>query len=389
MRLLCVIAFGFFFSFGNALSAEKTLKTDDGERYSGKVLMVDRGVVFLRSKDGKINWIAVDSLDKASLAAVDGWAKSQGGDLTYASWMKTPDSGFSKMWPSIIYGQSSVHLVTRRDLSKDGIFVHESQHFRFVTDADLEMDVLKAFAARCESTREFCKALPFNLAVNYYEGGYKCDIHIYKRHSNYISAGGVGGSTVSYNGQYNRTLLYLKFDAKDDAEAFTRSISLSIWSVVQQMLGPNDYGSWFEEGLGLYVATTPYANGQYRISRDKKQLVEMVKTIYLAEPSKEIIPENEVVLPKLRQLVGSEFGNRSPRYQAAALLMVDYFCRVDSQGRAEGVRKYVKAIQKGERVREAAGLLLGGRPYDVVEKEMVKYYALQGLEVSFSSSVQN
>ncbi|GAA5496621.1 hypothetical protein Rhal01_02806 [Rubritalea halochordaticola] len=391
MKILCVLACALVCGHLSAYSAPKTLKTKGGDRYTGKVLIVQSKVLLIRTEDGKHITLVVDQLEAASRNAVSGWAKSVGGDLNYASWMKASKSSFSKMWPSTVYGKSSIPLAKKYVANKAKSFVHESQYFRFVSDSDLEPKLLKDLAVQCEATREYCKMLPFNLAVNHYEPGYKCEIHLFISFSGFLSAGAIDGYTMIYDPKYNRCLAYIGSSDHLEKESQPDVAPMIIDGVVRQMLGPFDYGGWFENGLSLYVASTPYSNGQFRALTDKKKFGELVQAHALREISNEVITEAEIIpgdeieFPPLRELVeyGADF--KGMKNQAAALLLIHYFCRIDQGGRADGVKKYVKSIQKGESRQDAVLLLLNGREFNEVEEEIETYYSRHGLKLRFGS----
>ena len=67
-------------------------------------------------------------------------------------------------------------------------------------------------------------------------------------------------------------------------------------------------------------------------------------------------------------------------------LMAYYFYHMDGKGDARRIKNYMKAIQSGTSEKEAQKLLLDGRSYEELAKEIEQKWRKAGVKIRFRSS---
>lgn len=77
--------------------------------------------------------------------------------------------------------------------------------------------------------------------------------------------------------------------------------------------------------------------------------------------------------------------NANLNYGLAAL-MAYYFYHMDGKGDARRIKNYMKAIQSGTSEKEAQKLLLDGRSYEELAKEIEQKWRKAGVKIRFRSS---
>lgn len=306
--------------------------------------------------------------------------------------IKTPDSAFRKPWPRTVYGPQTIGLKTRYDLSKNGNYVFESAHYRYVSNAKIEPKVVQHFAVLFESTYKYVMALPLNATAQYLSDEGKLAIYLFGDFDSYHRSGGPSGSAGVYMPSTNSVLVPLpvlgvqwtgkKWVIRKGAGNHVLSHELA-----HQLTAGVNYASWYLEGSAEYVASTRYTHGAYHPGNGKQRVFDYIR-------SKDGLKDGSGrrLGSRLEMMELERFMNLPYRVFAASdanknygigLLLSYYFYHKDGRGDGARMKQYIKAIQQGESEVRAQKLLLGSRSYKQLQDEFKKFCAQGGLTLVF------
>jgi len=343
--------------------------------------------------NGQSAKIKLSDFSKPSQDAVSNWAREQGGSLDFASWIKSPDSAFSKPWPRTVYGPNSPSVQFIQKDSKPGRYIFESDHYRFISDEKLSTQVVQRFATLFETTYLYNMALPLNVPGRYHGKGHKYPIYLFGRYENYVRSGGPAGSAGAYLPR-NKVILVplaaLGVYKKGSKWGYFKGGENRVLAheITHQLMDGELQSAWYIEGSAEYIAASPYTHAAYHVYGSKGHIFDCVasKKASKALKSRQLGPR--VIMPKLQNFMNLPYAQFTSRDQAnqnygMALLLTYYFYHEDGAKNAHNMKNYIKALQRGKNEMDAQKALLNGRSYETVEKAFGKFCAYNGLAVEF------
>ena len=157
----------------------------------------------------------------------------------------------------------------------------------------------------------------------------------------------------------------------------------------QLMSSQAKQASWFCEGSAEYMGMTPYAGGRFNFGANRSHIVSRV-TEYGKKNTGGRALGDDFEAPGLEAYMNMPYSqftgeNANLNYGLAAL-MAYYFYHMDGKGDARRIKNYMKAIQSGPSEKEAQKLLLDGRSYEELAKEIEQKWRKAGVKIRFRSS---
>ena len=303
-------------------------------------------------------------------------------------------AGFESTWPEMVRFNEDPEIVTIEEDAAKKSFVYESANYRYLCDVRLSQSVVKGFAVMFEATRLYCRSLPLSM-----NGGDKTDgklqILLYEKHEDYTKAGGPAESAGVFISQKRAVLVPLtSLGVRPVGEGYMLDRDKSSKTLPHELthqLTPISYfqsGGWFTEGLAEYVGNTPYRSGSYSIRNNQRALVEYV-TAYGSKQMGGRALGKKIDLMDLKSFMlqdYSSFTEDPQRSYGCGLLITIYFFHMDGNGDGARIKSFLKALAAGKRGEDAFDVLLDGRNFEQVEKEITKAWSKNGVDLTFSKS---
>lgn len=365
----------------------------NGQQLDASVRMVREKRVTLRLEDGRELKLGVDSLAADSRRRVEQWARGQGGDLEFASWIQSPDSAFSRPWPKSVYGPNNPEIRVVADKARPRRYIYESEHYRFVSDAMLDRYTVRKFATLFETTYAYNMALPLNVPARYHAAGRRYLVYLFSDEKTYRRYGGIEGAAGVYDSRRDAVLvpfrsLGLSQMGKKWKWIKGRENPVIGHELTHQLMVGIRPAPWFTEGCAEYVAQTRYTHGKYHVHGSQRRLFDSVisKKASKKHFSRQLGPRERV--PSLQAFMEMPYGKFTAAEDAnlhygVALMLTFYFYHVDGSGKGHNIKRYIKALQRGQTEAEARRALLNGREYRSVQTGFASFCASQGLRLEF------
>ncbi|SHI74652.1 hypothetical protein SAMN02745181_0789 [Rubritalea squalenifaciens DSM 18772] len=392
MRLLILQSVLCCCLLASAAEATVQLELKSGQRYDCAFRQVRDSQLIFKTNGGASYTVSLDALTDRSKKQVSSWVRAQGGTLKYASWIKSPDSAFSKSWPKTVYGPANPPLKVRHDLSKNGKYVFETENYQFICDAKLDSKVVQRFSVLFETTHRYNMALPINVAARYEVKGHKFPIYLFESMQLYVRAGGhprAAGVFIPSKGICLIPLQSLGVRKQGTRWIYEKGKDNSTISheLTHQLMAGTSFAPWFLEGSAEYVSSTPYNHAVFHVYNSKPKVIDLVTDDKLKPGEYGRMLGRRFSMPKLSRFMTMPYGqfagpNANLNY-GAALLLTYYFYHEDGNGDAARIKSYIKTLQRGGSEQEALKALLNGRSFEELEKSFAKYYAQSGVTIDF------
>ena len=371
-----------------ASAAEIRMWEDDkGRKVEAALIDVKELAVVLRLKNGKEMDFPIAKLSAADVAYVD----KQRGALKEAA--AKPKMNFDADWPERVSFSEDPEVNVIKEDKDARRFIYESSNYRYVCDVRLASSVVRGFARMFEATHLYCMTLPIGMTGGRQIDG-KYQILLFESEADYIKEGGPPGSAGVFMGDKGiimvpLTSLGVRLVGKTyilDRDRTNKTLPHEI----THQLTPNPYfepGSrgWFTEGLAEYVAVTPYTMGTYAVQANLNAIKEYV-TAYGKGGTGGRNLGKEIRVYSLKPFFLQDYrtfvANANQTYGISALL-VYYFFHFDGDGDAKRVKAFLVALHEGKTEEEAIAVLLDGRSYEDLEKEISEKWKRKGITLTF------
>lgn len=302
---------------------------------------------------------------------------------------------FDALWPDRVTfnGDPEVKVITESADEKQ--FIYESANYRYVCDARLSITVVRGFALMFEATNLFCATVP--LALN---GGSpakgKHQILLFENKEDYIKAGGPPSSAGVFIGGRNVVMVPLEsLGVKPVGSGYMLERDKSSKTLPHELahqLTPRYYYAegargWFSEGIAEYIAVTPYRAGSFGVRNNFRDIVEYV-TGYGEDGRGGRALTTKIKLPKLKAFMLQSYDKftDSPQINyGCGLLITTYFLHLDGNKDGARLKSFLKALRDGKEGEEALNVLLDGRSFDEMEKEIIKGWGSKGVDFTFGN----
>jgi hypothetical protein len=303
-------------------------------------------------------------------------------------------TSFESEWPELVRFAEDPEIATIEEDAAKKRFVYESANYRYLCDVRLSQSVVKGFAVMFEATRLYCRSLPLCL-----DGGDKTDgklqILLFEKQEDYASAGGPDGTAGVFISQKRAVLVPLtSLGVRPVGSGYMLDRDKSSKTLPHELshqLTPIPYfksGGWFTEGLAEYIGNTPYRSGTYTVRNNQRALVEYV-TAYGSKQMGGRALGKKIALMDLKSFMLQEYSSFTSDPQlnyGCGLLLTIYFFHMDGAGDGARIKKFLKSLAAGKPVNESLPLLLDGRTYEQLEKEITKTWSKNGVDLSFGKA---
>ena len=380
---------------GFAHAAEMRSWTDlQNRKIEARMLGLQGETVMLELKDGR-----KVPFPLAKLSAADAeFARNQKTDTNAEN---APDSNepapnFDAPWPDRIkFGEDPEIKIIEEDAEKKR-FIYESANYRYTCDVRLSKTVVKGFAVMFEATYLFCRTLPIGL-----DGGRRSDgklqVRLFEEFDDYVKAGGPRESAGVFLGGKSHVLVPLTslgvrpvgsgYMLDRDKSSKTLPHELTHQLTPETYFEPGGMG-WFTEGIAEYIAVTPYRSGAYSVRNNYKDIIDYT-TGYGAKGNGGRALGTEIQLPALKTFMlqsYESFLEQAGLNYGAGLLITYYFLQMDGDEDAKRIKAFLKALRGGKTGEDALAVLLDGRTFEQLEKEIAKAWKRRGVELTFATA---
>jgi hypothetical protein len=247
-----------------------------------------------------------------------------------------------------------------------------------------------------EATHLFCRTLPVGLDGGTKTAG-KLQITLFENFDDYVQAGGPpqsAGVFMSGKGAVMVPLTSLGVRPVGSGYMLDRAkSSKTLPHELTHQLTPHAYFKpgavgWFTEGIAEYVAVTPYRSGAFSVRGNHSDIVAYA-TGYGTKNSGGRALGKDIRLPDLKTFLFQDYSNflQQPQLNyGGSLLVAYYFLQMDGEGDGKRIKAFLKTLRDGKTGEDALVLLLDGRTFTQLSKEIAKAWSRRGINLTFGSS---
>lgn len=391
--------------------------------------------VTLRMADGKEHQLPLARLcaedqafvksQSAPVVPAPGTAQGAAPAVTAPSLDRVPVE--KRSWPeNVVVPTKSIEIQVVEENPAARKCLYRSEAFEFTSQAKLMPSVMKEVARTFEATKSLVASLPWGVVCRPPEGFERYKAELYETRKDYIAAGGPensGGVYMSGDKIFRVPFpsIGLKLLGKTYAKDDNYDGGTLIHEITHQVMDAylTFLPVWVIEGTAEYTEMLPYNAGKFRADSHQKGLkdhiTEMLKRKYALEIGnlETHMTMNRATWSGIADTSNKKMGELYFR----SLLIVYYFCHLDGDGKGTRFIKFMDAVYgdtealrtffKDPRVKhfpdgrfsyptnfpppdmksETApfkhlDLLLDGRSYSQIAKEMVEGYKKIGVKIS-------
>ena len=303
-----------------------------------------------------------------------------------------PPPSYTRDWPQGARLQLPSELnIQTLATDPDAIqWAYASEHFHFVSDAPLRSEVVREFAAFFELTHHYCGQLPITLDRLKNNDDKRLQVKLIENYDRYVKEGG----SLDSGGMYltSLDLILVPFNGlglikTNGSYALdpTRSNRTLVHEATHMMMrGPLLKDGWFVEGAAEYVATIPVQEQALILSNHLSSIKSYI-TSYGYNNGGGHNLSKEIQLTSLRQFMECDYATfqEIPHSYPYSLLLFHYFAHSDDEGEGSRLQAYTKALNSGAERSKARQILLAGRDYLTLERELTERWQKEGIELRF------
>ncbi len=388
-------------------------KDNKGKEHMGSILGANSKMVTIRSDKGFFFKLALQDLSEQDKKYVAQWRvkrqKAQTSSLQKAPQIqpralpnkyrsqsqvvqlsKKLEPAYSSAWPAQVSINTGFQVDRKEYDRKNSRYVYQSPNFEFISDEPLSNEIVRSFAWMFEGTHAYCSKLPFNLERTQLQGQRKMRTYLFGEYADYLRQGGLPRTAGTYHTANDRILIPLqslgvrKVGSKWVASKVGSSKTLIHEITHQLMRGPVNTAPWFIEGVAEYISTIPFEGNRFLTSHHQKAIRD-----YLIGNGRENQGGwrigNRTPFPNLEYFMSINYLEFQylPRAYPFAAMFFYYWAHMDGAGNGERLRAYVQALQNGALEVEARELLIDGRKWKEIEKEMKLKWGRLSLAIEF------
>lgn len=378
--------------FGIAHAAELRAWTDlQNRKIEARLVRLDGEAVILELKDGRQVPLALAKLCEADVAH----ARSQGSGSQAPAAPDPAAPNFAAAWPERIKFSDDPGITIVAEDADNKRFVYESAHYRYTCDVRLAKSVVKGFAVMFEATHLFCRTLPLGLDGGVETAG-KLQIFLYENYDDYILAGGKPQTAGYFHGSKAAVFVPLTslgvrpvgsgymLDREKSSKTLPHELTHQL--TPRAYFQPGGMG-WFTEGLAEYVAVTPYRSGSFNIRNNHGDIVAYTTGNGSKNTGGRALGK-DIRVADLKGFMlqdYSKFMDDAQLNYGCSLLLTYYFLQMDGAADGKRVKDLLQALREGKTGEEALAVLLDGRTFDQLAKEITKAWKHRGVELAFGN----
>lgn len=326
----------------------------------------------------------------AKLAAADRSYVEQGSSLQHE-----PERNFDAPWPELVSFSEDPEIEIVEENAAQKQFIYESANYRYTSDVRLAASLVKGFAVMFEATHLYCRTLPLSLRSDRRVSG-KYQIRLFENKLDYIKAGGLKGSAGVFMSDTGVVMVPLTslgvrpvgngymLDRDKSSKTIPHELTHQLTPAVY--LGKGALG-WFSEGIAEYVATTPYRSGSYNVRGNMNDIIAYATGYGIKGLGGRALGEAISIAPlkKFMLLDYASFLEDGQVNYGVALLITTYFLAMDGEGDAKRMKTYLAALLDGKDAEQSLDLLLDGRSFEQLQKDITQAWSRKGIDLSFSN----
>jgi len=345
------------------------------------------GMVVLEREDGRTFEVAPDKLSEADRDyARKWWSERERERESMPPSAEDPD--FAD-WPTSVAAENIEVREVESEGSESGLFLYESEHFRFTSDVQLGVSLVKEFGRLFEGTYAAVNGVPLGLIAQQREKLF--DVRLYELESDFLAAlgGGMTGAAGVYDPNTDTVMVPLaslgvkkvgsrySIEDKQGNETLIHEIAHQLTTHWSQSVRR----AWWSEGCAEYFASMGYRNGRFTLTGHGKRSREYMKNL-------KGVWEDEFLMTDPKRLLAMTQGEWNASIDvanyASAHVLFYFFVHLDGEPNGEAMYRYLQAIKDG--VEEEKALeehLLKGRDLDQLREELAKGWRKHDLDLKF------
>lgn len=300
---------------------------------------------------------------------------------------------FEAVWPDRIKFSEDPEISTVEEDAEKKRFIYESANYRYVCDVRLARSVVKGFAVMFEATHLYCRSLPLGINAGKKTEG-KHLILLFEQFADYVKAGGPPSSAGVFIGGRGVVMVPLtSLGVRPVGSGYMLDRDKSNKTLPHELthqLTPNRYYQkgamgWFSEGIAEYVAVTPYRAGSYAVRGNIKDIIDYA-TGYGSKDMGGRALGTKIKLPPLKTFMLQDYSYFLEQPQinyGCGLLITTYFLHLDGEGDGKRIKAFLKALHEDKNAEESLSILLDGRTFEEMEKDIIKGWGRKGVDFTF------
>jgi len=308
----------------------------------------------------------------------------------------TQESGenFDAPWPERVSFSEDPEIQIIEENVAERQFIYESANYRYTSDVRLAASLVKGFAVMFEATHLYCRTLPLSLRSDRRVSG-KYQIRLFENEADYIKAGGLDGSAGVFIGDTGVVMVPLtSLGVRPVGSGYMLDRDKSSKTIPHELthqLTPDAYFQkgalgWFSEGIAEYVASTPYRSGSYNVRGNLDDIIEFATGYGKKGMGGRALGEKISLLP-LKTFMLQDYPSFMKDGQlnyGVALLITTYFLAMDGEGDAKRMKTYLAALLEGKDAEKSLDLLLDGRTFEELQKDITQAWGRKGIDLFFA-----
>jgi SLA1 homology domain 1, SHD1. len=369
-------------------AAEPELRTwtdINGRRIEASLKSREDTAVVLTLENGREVKVPLESLsadDREWLAqnVTDGGSPGYDGPPAEADWPRT-----------VSQSEPPKARITREDRERRE-FVYETEHYEFICDSQLGINVVRDFSRVFEATWLANCLLPLELKPVPEPGREKFQARLFTDAGDYLKNGGLPGSAGIYSGEGKSMMLPIDsvgvrmFGSRVTVDPAANDYNTLIHEITHQMMNRwlGRIPIWFAEGSAEYVAIAKFDNGRFSFVQQDRQLKE-----YLSRHSSGVfsmVPLESLMTIDARTWSTSLENDGFWRYYLSALVLTYYFYHLDGDGKGTHIKAFMRAIENPDAGSGDGAVkehLLRDRDYATLQSDVQKAMRRLGIALTF------
>lgn len=332
----------------------------------------NESVTVLRESDQRRLTLSFDQLIESDQEYAQKWAELQ--------------IDLRKRWPNSV--KASGINVEQLPANPSNGYSYATPHFQFHSDAELSNRLVSHVATIFEVVYNAGVEMP--LPIKALPPGETHTVQLFKDVSDYKAAGAIPGSAGTYSFVRNEVLVPLaSLAASDDAGVYRPESNPDYPTLIHEITHCitsdwRDYVPvWLFEGFARYMEVMPHSREQLNFDG----LTPRLAVWRSGNGSYDNVPmiDFEYMLGCSYKQWDKTFYNKPENLRAqytTAMVLVQYFLEIDSS-HGERFKRYLFELSQGMDQREALNILLNGRPFSDLSRDIVAAYQRERVTFNF------
>ena len=271
----------------------------------------------------------------------------------------------------------------------DGDYVYETQYFKITSDTRIPAKTGRVLARQIDVLPSFCATLPFPMRK--LEDDKKLELYIFTDSAKFVSAGGKATSAGVYITSKDKSLFKarcLGLVKKKDKLYPKKGAARNVFSheIVHQLTPHHWLGSgvWFSEGIAEYISWIPQkTKGGLLLKKARKNSIDVITKRSVNNKAAWNLGK-KITMPRMEAFLKKrDLGYKDYPYMH---FVFHYFVHYDMNGEMTSILSFLDAIKKNpnsKRSNDNLKHLLQGRTFEELEKDFVKYWKKQKIQITF------